>query len=171
VSFYIVTDLSSFGPADSEGNSMAEIHTLQHEGRTILPVFTFEASFWAYTEARYAGDDAVRPAPVPMDPFRLVEMITQLERLGGLDALVFNPSLNGVGELVPVAEYCGFIENLRPRLEDAAREARERFGDPPPGSEAFKERLDLMMMRSIEAADDIAGLNKERQPQEKGSHG
>lgn len=162
MSFYVVTDLNSFGPADSEGKRMAKLHTLEYEDRTILPVFTFEASFWAYVDARYAGDDSARPAPVPMDPFRLAEVVASIAQTEGLDALVFNPGPNGEGTLVPVAEYGDFMEEVRPRLENAVREGRERFGDPPPGSEAFKERHDWLVMRSIEAADNIADLRKKR---------
>ena len=166
--YYPIINLASIEPQATEGGAEAEVLVLGREDKVFLPVFTSLDRFWAFVDEHYAGDDSVRPSSIPMDPFRLAEMVGAMDQAGGLDALVFNPVVVSAEELrseadpIPVAEYCRFIAEIRPDLEKLAQEAEAEFGHLP-DSESFKKSLEWMEPDIQEVVDNARARIEEWQ--------
>jgi hypothetical protein len=143
--YYVIIDLNSIEPRQSDGRSVGRVLTLGGEDDAVLPVFTSLDHFWAFVDEYYAEDASVQPTTFPMTPFRLAQMIKPLGGAGRLDTLVFNPVAlsagrwRNVGKPISVAHYCQFANEIRPGIEELASEEVARFGEPPPEFEAFKE--------------------------------
>ena len=133
--YFVIVDLNSIGPQDSEGNASAEVLALRDKNGEVLPVFTSLNRFWAFVDKWYAGDDSVHPTTFPMDPFELAEMVGPMGESGLFDTLLFNPVAVSARKWkyktkpIPLTHYCRFISEIRPGIEKVVQDGEVKFGD------------------------------------------
>jgi hypothetical protein len=157
---YTVLDLMSM-ESGQNGKTEAELSTLRSEDGDHLPVFTSLALFSAFVDEYFDGNDSIEPAPFPIDPFELAQMVDPLAKNGEVDYLIFNPTAVSPGvwgterDPIPVAHYCRFMSEIRPGLRRAVRQFEARFGPATPGSAAEKEAMGWLMPRIERLAESV----------------
>lgn len=164
MSIYPIIDMASMNLEDSGGGYKTEFVALKGEAGDVLPVFTSVDRCKAFVNDFFARDDPTQPSTFPMDVFLLAEMIEPWMEAGGLGFLLFDPMVVSPGkcgsarEPIPAAHFCRFISEIRPEIEQTARETEARFGAHVPESVAEKEALRWVMPRLERLADSAGAM-------------
>ncbi len=163
MAWYVMLDALSIEDLPNGGGKVGIQMLRDGKGTAVVPLFTSEERYKYFIEECEFDGTSMKPFSMPLDIFKLGELLRPLaeleeKHLVAVDPFVVGEDWESVGRLWSVEEFCLFLEEFHPVARELAEENLSEFMDAP---EELGRIMTRMQPRLYEKAGDVLAVVRE----------